>query len=84
METPTKNMHSDSLSKVTDQTKFYEHMDVLMGQRKPQYTNTKQPKIIHYICTAGDIQYPPTHNSLYDLVTNSHKYGSPISKFFST
>ena len=35
METLTRNMHSDSLSKVTDRTKFYEHMDVLMGQRKP-------------------------------------------------
>ena len=84
METPTRNMHSNSLSKVNDRTKFYEHMDVLMGQRKPQYTDTEQPKIIHYICTAGDIQYPPTHNSLYDLVTNSHEYVSTKSIFFST
>ena len=30
MEAPTRNMHSDSLSKVTDRTKFYEHVDVLM------------------------------------------------------
>ena len=84
VETPTRNMHSNSLSKVTDRTKFYEHMDVLMGRRKPQYTNTEQPNIIHYICASGDIQYEPTHNSLYDLVTNSHEYITPINKFFST
>ena len=84
METPTKNIHSDSLSKVTDRTKFYEHMDVLIGRQKPQYTNTEQTKIIHYICTGGDLKYSPTHNSLYDLVTNSHEYVSTKSIFFST
>ena len=50
LETPTKNMTSDSLSKSTDRTKFYEHMDVLMGRRKPQYTETEKGKIVHYMC----------------------------------
>ena len=48
METPTKNIHSDSLSKVTDRTKFYKHINVLMGRQKPQYTNTEQTKIPLY------------------------------------
>jgi hypothetical protein len=28
---------SDSLSKPTGRTKFYEHRDILMGRRRPQY-----------------------------------------------
>ena len=70
LETPTKNMHSDSLSKSTDRTKFYEHMDVLMGRRKPQYTETTEKgRIVHYICVNGTEINPLSHNPLYDLVT---------------
>ena len=32
---------SDSLSKPTGRTKFYEHMDVIMGRRKPPYVQAK-------------------------------------------
>jgi hypothetical protein len=34
------NNVSDSLSKPTGRIKFYEHMDILMGQRRPAYVNS--------------------------------------------
>ena len=70
LETPTRNMHSNSLSKSTDRTKFYEHMDVLMGRRKPQYTENEKNRIVHYLCVNGTTINPISHNPLYDLVTN--------------
>ena len=76
MKTPTKNIHTKSLSKATDIIKFYEHMNVPMGKQKPQYTNTELTRIIHYICTGDDFQYSPSHNFLFDLITNSHGYVS--------
>ena len=39
---------SDSLSKPTGRIKFHEHMDIMMGRRKPAYvksTNTAQPSL---------------------------------------
>jgi hypothetical protein len=38
VDTLTDDNYSDSLSKPTGRTKFYEHMDVFMGRRKPAYT----------------------------------------------
>ena len=70
LETPTKNMHSDSLSKLTDRKKFYKHMDMFMGRRKPQYTKDENIRIIHYICINRTTQNPIAHNPLYDLVAN--------------
>jgi hypothetical protein len=37
--TSTDENYSDSLSKPTGRTKFYEHTDVFMGRRKPAYTS---------------------------------------------
>ena len=37
---PTTYNVSDSISKPTGRTKFYEHMDVMMGRRKPSYVHT--------------------------------------------
>jgi hypothetical protein len=34
---PTALNVSDSISKPTGRTKFYEHMDIMMGRRKPAY-----------------------------------------------
>jgi hypothetical protein len=34
---PTAYNVSDSISKPTGRTKFYEHMDIMMGRRKPTY-----------------------------------------------
>ena len=48
VDTKTQNQATDSLSKPKDQTKFYEHMDVLMGHRKPKFTD-EPTKIVHYI-----------------------------------
>ena len=45
METPTGNMHSNSLSKVNDRTKFYEHMYVLMGQKNSNIQILSNPKL---------------------------------------
>jgi hypothetical protein len=38
VDTSTDENYSDSLSKPTGRTKFYEHTDVFMGRRKPAYT----------------------------------------------
>ena len=55
-------------------TKFYEHMDVLMGHRKPKFTN-KQTTILHYIQRQGvDIKTSLYLNPLYDLTQNPHKF----------
>ena len=37
IQTPTDSNYSDTLSKQTARTKFYEHTDVFMGRRKPAY-----------------------------------------------
>ena len=74
VQTPTKNQTSDSLSKATDRVKFYEHMDVMMGRRKPHYVD--QPtKIIHFISRLGnDPYFTPWDNPLYELTTSQHHY----------
>jgi hypothetical protein len=47
---PTAYNVSDSLSKPTGCSKFYEQMDILMGRQKPSYVNTthKHPKHTKY------------------------------------
>jgi hypothetical protein len=39
VDTLTDENYSDSLSKPTGRTKFYEHTDFFMGRRKPAYTS---------------------------------------------
>ena len=60
VKTKTQNQATDSLYKPMDQTKFYEHMDVLMGQRKPKFTNepngepnNKSTTMVYYIQCQG-------------------------------
>jgi hypothetical protein len=54
VDTSTDENYSDSLSKPTGRTKFYEHTDVFMGRQKPAYTtyidNSKtKAHIINYV-----------------------------------
>ena len=57
VDTSTNENYSDSLSKPTGRTKFYEHTDVFMGRRKPAYTtyidhsehSQSKAHIIHYV-----------------------------------
>ena len=70
----TQNQATDNLSKPTNQTKFYEHMDVLMGQRKPKFTD-EPTTIIHYFQRqGGDIKTSPYINPLYNLTQSTHKF----------
>ena len=71
VETKTQYQPTDSLSKPTDRTKFYEHMDVLMGRRKPQVINEPN-KIVHYIQRQGENKPSLDLNPLYDLTIQSH------------
>ena len=89
-KTKTQNQVTDSLSKPTDQTKFYEHMDVLMGQRKPKFTdepngelndelngepNNEPTTIVHYIQRqGGDVKTSPYINPLYNLTNSTHTF----------
>ena len=54
IDTKTDENYSDSLSKPTAQTKFYEHTDIFMGRCRPAYTDTiqhpnQQKGIVHYL-----------------------------------
>ena len=56
IDTKTDENYSDSLSKPTARTKFYEHTDIFMGRRRPTYTNEitspnshSQKGIVHYL-----------------------------------
>jgi hypothetical protein len=54
VDTLTDENYSDSLSKPTGRTKFYEHTDVSMGRRKTAYTSYIDPSntkghIINYV-----------------------------------
>ena len=54
IDTKTDENYSDSLSKPTAQTKFYEHTDIFMGRRKSVYIDTiqcpnEQMGISHYL-----------------------------------
>ena len=40
IDTKTDENYSDSLSKPTARTKFYEHTDIFMGRRRPAYTDS--------------------------------------------
>ena len=42
IETRSDENYSDSLSKPTGRTKFYEHSDIFMGRQRPQYTQNTQ------------------------------------------
>ena len=71
VETKTQYQPTDSLSKPTDRTKFYEHMDVLMGRRKPQFIKERNT-IVHYIQRQGENKPSLDLNPLYDLTIQSH------------
>ena len=43
IKTPLDQNYSDSLSKQTTQSKFYEHTDIFMGKRQPAYTSIQTP-----------------------------------------
>ena len=80
IQTPTDQNYSDSLSKPTARTKFYEHTDIFMGRRKPAYTsfinsttplqqqptptNHKVTNIIHYISFSTSSNMNKTHTIL--------------------
>ena len=86
VETKTQNQATNSLSKSTNQTKFYKHMYVLMGQRKPGFADepngepngepsTNPTTMVHYIQQqGGDVKTLPYINPLYDLTNSTHKF----------
>lgn len=43
VKTPSEQNYSDSLSKQTARSKFYEHTDIFMGKRQPAYTSIQTP-----------------------------------------
>ena len=45
VQTPTDQNYSDTLSKQTARTKFYEHTDIFMGRRKPAYAIDGLPNL---------------------------------------
>ena len=74
VETKTQNQVTDNLSKPTDRTKFYVHMDVLIGHRKPKFTDGPT-KFVHYIQQqVVDVKTSPYLNQLYDLTQSKHKF----------
>ena len=73
-KTKTQNQATVSLSKPTDCTKFYEHMDVHMGQSKPKFTG-EPTTIVHYIQHQGvDVKPSPYLNPLYDFTQTNHEF----------
>ena len=52
--------YSDSLSKTTGRIKHYEHMDIMMGRRKPSYV----------------VQHIPDNSSTSNFVPHAHEPGS--------
>ena len=56
---------SDSLSKPTGHIKFYEHMDILMGRRKPTYVHSISASLNSF----ASLNFPSTYRNLkpFDL-----------------
>ena len=79
IDTKTDENYSDSLSKPTARTKFYEHTDIFMGPRRPAYTDDTDPNtnsrkgIVHYLSASTYRTNPIVsliqYNSLIDFDT---------------
>ena len=87
LDIPTAFNPSDSLSKQTGRIKFYEHMDVLMGRRRPIYQSddhntqttekskndeTPEKYMIHKI-------HQKTNTSYYVLSLSTHSNLRPLN-----
>jgi hypothetical protein len=68
VETKSDSNYSDSLSKPTGRTKFYEHTDILMGRKRPKYsldlttTTPESPRVNKLFCSTCNL------NPLLDFV----------------
>ena len=76
VDTSTDENYSDSLSKPTGRTKFYEHTDVFMGRRKPAYTtyidhSNDKAHIINYVSVSTY-----RSNPLISLLQSASQYNS--------
>ena len=79
IDTKTDENYSDTLSKPTARTKFYEHTDIFMGRRRPAYTDDTDPNtnsrkgIVHYLSASTYRTNPIVsliqYNSLIDFKT---------------
>ena len=54
LETKSESNYSDSLSKATERTKFYQHCDVIMGRRKPAYAALNTIPLDNTLSTKGE------------------------------
>ena len=73
----TSENYSDSLSKPTSRTKFYEHKDIFMGLRRPAYTTEpslnphSQKGIVHYLSLSTYRTNPIVSLLRYDSLIDS-------------
>ena len=88
LETKSESNYSNSLSKATERTKFNQHCDIFMGQRKPAYaalTNTvpsdntlsqTAANIIHYFSgsTCKNLHINQLINNPIYYLLNEQKY----------
>ena len=79
IDTKTDENYSDSLSKPTARTKFYEHTDIFMGRRRPAYadeyiyspTTYSQKGIVHYLSDSTYRTNPIVSLLRYDSLIDS-------------
>ena len=77
IDTKTDENYSNSLSKPTARTKFYEHTDIFMGRRWPAYadeigpTTYSQKGIVHYLSGSTYRTNPIVSLLRYDSLIDS-------------
>ena len=77
IDTKTDENYSNSLSKPTARTKFYEHTDIFMGRRRPAYTTEpslnphSQKGIVHYLSLSTYRTNPIVSLLRYDSLIDS-------------
>jgi hypothetical protein len=52
---PLSWLMADSMTKQTGRTKFYEHMDAIMGRRKPRFLPTTNQRAIKVVSASHNL-----------------------------
>jgi hypothetical protein len=53
---PSALLMADSMTKQTGRTKFYEHMDIIMGQQKPRFSPTTNQCVINVLSASHNLR----------------------------
>jgi hypothetical protein len=53
---PSALLMADSMTKQTGRTKFYEHMDIIMGRRKPRFSPTTNQCVINVVSASHNLR----------------------------